>query len=348
MNLAEQYTRKILSFDTRGGNELPLVHYIDKELSEIGFQTKILEHGNNRASIIAWTGNFNKQKLCFNCHMDVVPYVENYNFDKDDFICAPGAVDTKKDIGPQLAVVKEMKDLPDGLVLAYDADEEYKNVGAKALREHINAPQMIINEPTNMQVHLGSNGWTQIDVKTHGGQLHACNAEELNACDKLIFFMNHLKKNGFKKNDEIFGVSRIAMQYLSTGSREHTRVEETAEAFFTLTHNREYNSKELVNEEMNKLIKDLKIESIEYEIADYDNLVYNPNSKLGEYMMKQFNLQKGVFFSWCNSQIFHDKDYVIFGMGNPMLCHTNKECVSKKDINKSKEIYEKIIMDLLH
>ena len=347
MKLAEELTRKILSFDTRGGNEANLVYYLETELEEIGLQTKILEHGDNRASILAWTGALNKQKLAFNCHTDVVPYVHNYLYDQDDCIYAPGAVDTKKDIGPQLAVVKEMKDIPDGLVLAYDADEEYKNIGIKALHKYITAQQIVVNEPTNMQVHLGANGWTQIDVKTHGEQCHSNNSSELNAPEKLIHLMNKIKNEGFKAEDEIFKKSKIAMQHFSTGTKEHIRVEETANFFFTIAHNRNYDSREAVNKEMDRLIAELGYEGIYYEITDYDTSVYNPNSKLGEYMMKKFNLQKGIFFWWCNSQIFRDRDFVIFGMGDPLLCHTNYECVPKVQIEQSKEIYEKMILDLL-
>jgi len=345
--LAEELTYKILSIDTRGGNELPLVHYIDKELSNIGLQTKIIEHGNNRGSILAWTGALNKQKLCFNCHTDVVPYVNKYLYEDDESIYAPGAVDTKKDIGPQIAALKEMKDIPDGLVLAYDADEEYDNVGINALKEHINAPQIIINEPTNMDVHLGARGWTQVDVIAHGEQCHSNNAKGYNAPEKLIFFMNELVKNGFKEKDDIFNESSVAIQHFLTGSKEDTRVDSKANLFFTMAHNTKYNSIEKVKEEINKIISEIKMDNIEYEITDYDDLVYNPDSKLGEYMMKKFNLRKGMFPGWCNSHIFRNRDVVIFGMGDISLCHTNKEFVTKKQINQSKEIYEKMIKDLL-
>lgn len=345
--LAEELTYKILSIDTRGGNELPLVHYIDKELSDIGLQTKIIEHGNNRGSILAWTGALNKQKLCLNCHTDVVPYVNKYLYEDEESIYAPGAVDTKKDIGPQIAALKEMKDIPDGLVLAYDADEEYKNIGIKALQKYITAQKVIINEPTNMEVHLGANGWTQIDVKTHGEQCHSNNSCELNAPEKMIQFMNKLKIEGFKADDEVFGKSKIAMQHFATGTKEHIRVEETANFFFTIAHNRNYDTREAVNAEMDRLISLLGYEGIDYEITDYDTSVYNPDSEFGKYLMKKFNLNKSVFFGWCNSHMFKDRDFVIFGMGDPLLCHTNYECVPKSQIEQSKKIYEEIILDLL-
>lgn len=345
--LAQELTYKILSFDTRGGNELPLVEYLDKELSEIGLQTKILKHENNRASLLAWTGSLNKQKLCFNCHLDVVPYVKKYLFEDEESIYAPGAVDTKKDVGPQLAALKEMKDIPDGLVLAYDADEEYNNIGINALKEHISAPQIVISEPTNMDVYLGAKGWTQVDVTSHGEQCHSNNAKGYNAPEKLILFMHKLLKEGFKEKDEMFGESNVAIQHFLTGSKEDTRIEGNANLFFTMAQNTKYDSIEKIKDEMNRLINETKVDGIEYEITDFDSTFSNFNSKLGEYMMKTFNLNNGICPGWCNSHVFRDRDVIIFGIGDILLAHTNKEFVTKKQINQSKEIYEKMIKDLL-
>lgn len=338
--------KKILRFDTRGGNELPLANYVKDELNEMGFKTKMFRHGSNRASLLAWTGSINEQKLCFNCHTDVVPYVKNYFYEKNERFYAPGAVDTKKDIAPQLAAIKKIKNVPDGLVLAYDADEEYNNIGILKMKKYIKANKIVVNEPTNMEVHTGARGWAQVDVTSQGKQCHSNNAKGYNAPENLVFFMNDLIKFGFKKNDNKLGKSSLAIQHYLTGSKEDVRVEGEANLFFTLAHNRNYDSPTKIKSEINRIIKKSKVKNLNYKITDFDGTFTNFNSQLGKYMVNNFNLKTGYFPGWCNSHIFKERDTIIFGMGNPELCHTDNEYVTKNQIIKSQKIYENMINNL--
>ena len=67
---------KMLSYDTTNppGNEKPLAEMLGKLLADKGFETELIDHGNNRASLTArLRGNGERKALMFNGHLDVVP-----------------------------------------------------------------------------------------------------------------------------------------------------------------------------------------------------------------------------------------------------------------------------------
>jgi acetylornithine deacetylase/succinyl-diaminopimelate desuccinylase-like protein len=331
-----ELTKKILSINSKTHNEKELVVFIKKITDELGFKTELVEHSDTSASFFAVYGE-GPQKLCINCHLDTVPYINNPLREDEHYIYGEGAVDTKKDIGPLLSALSNMKKIPNGLVLAFDADEEYINTGMKAIKDRITAPTVIVNEPTNMEVHVGFRGWTEVVLEARGSQVHSCYARRDDAYSKLVNSLSEGLKKKFKKKDSC-GECGFVVNSFPNKSKMDVFIPPTAKADLLILNNITYNTKEIVQEQLKfENGTEARIESFWPAFLNKKSVVGKKISKLGG------GLKRSVHKAWTNANYFVNRDVVIFGMGDPIYGHTNDEKVEKQQIVKMKEIYEKLL-----
>jgi acetylornithine deacetylase/succinyl-diaminopimelate desuccinylase-like protein len=111
---ALRHLQALLRFDTSNppGNELPAAHYVADQLQAAGFETEVIDLGDNRGSCVGrLRGDGSRRPLLLMSHLDVVP-VEADRWSQPPFgggivgdeIYGRGALDMKQAGAMHLAV----------------------------------------------------------------------------------------------------------------------------------------------------------------------------------------------------------------------------------------------------
>lgn len=182
---------------------IEILDYIEKTLKSIGFKTE------KREKFLIM---FNKEEysLGFLGHTDTVEFTEGWNFDKfnltkvDEKIYALGVCDMKSGIAAIISAISQIdfKKMKKGIKLYITYDEEN---GFKGIKEVIkyenNFPKvMIIGEPTNNEIIIGSKGLIEYKIVLKGIKTHSSTPEKgKSAIMSAISFINEL--NQFYENE---------------------------------------------------------------------------------------------------------------------------------------------------
>ena len=180
---------KMLSYDTTNppGNEKPLAEMLGKLLADKGFETELIDHGNNRASLTArLRGNGERKALMFNGHLDVVPTGQKpWTYPPfeprvvDGKVYGRGASDMKSGLAAMIvaamAVHESGRPLKGDFILTCSADEEIGNIGARsfaATGELDTVGAIIIGEPSSCTMNIAEKGALWLSIATLGKTAH--------------------------------------------------------------------------------------------------------------------------------------------------------------------------------
>ncbi len=143
--------QQLIRFDTTNppGNEAPCIEYINKILTEAGFETQIIAQEKHRPNLVTrLKGRGEAPPLLLQGHIDVVTTAnqkwQHAPFEgerRDDYIWGRGTLDMKGGVAMMLAALLRAKaegeSLPGDVIFTALSDEESGgNVGAKYLVEH--------------------------------------------------------------------------------------------------------------------------------------------------------------------------------------------------------------------
>lgn len=140
---------RYLQVDTRNppGNELEGVKFLAAELEEAGIPSEVVDHGDNRASLIARLPGSGAQKpLCLLSHIDVVTFEEARwkvpalsGTIQDGYVWGRGALDMKGmgalELMTMLTLKRQQVVLNRDVILLAVADEEVNGMGAEAIAQ---------------------------------------------------------------------------------------------------------------------------------------------------------------------------------------------------------------------
>lgn len=149
---------------------------------EAGIEASIKEYdGVKNLVCTVGTGD---PAVCFNGHVDVVPPGEGWSetdpFDpviKDGRLYGRGAADMKTGVAAQLAAVVDLvnnDELDGSVTLMVAGDEEQGGfAGTKRMVQEQEFDYVIVGEPTDLDVQVGTRGVIWIDVYLKGQEAHA-------------------------------------------------------------------------------------------------------------------------------------------------------------------------------
>ncbi|MFO7992345.1 MAG: M20/M25/M40 family metallo-hydrolase [Thermoplasmata archaeon] len=177
-------------------------------LDEIGVESRVVEGNGFNPVIIASHGDGG---VCFSGHLDTVPLGNGWEHEQTEIVgdkmYGRGTLDMK---GPCISVVaaaKKMveKDIPFSLV--FTTDEEVSMAGAERVSDEpeiVNAPAVVICEPTGGLVVTKEKGVYQFELTTKGKNAHASMPEKgENAIVKMLPILNKLNlKNNIPADDD--------------------------------------------------------------------------------------------------------------------------------------------------
>lgn len=127
------------------GNERRGAEFLERILAAEGFTTELVDHGDERASLIArWSTGGSKKPLCLLSHIDVVPSEPErwsrppHSGDiEDGHVWGRGAIDMKgmavMEVMAAVLLARQGWTLDRDLIVLAVADEEVSGIGARAL-----------------------------------------------------------------------------------------------------------------------------------------------------------------------------------------------------------------------
>lgn len=213
-------TRELIDIPSVTGDEFHVGTSLAELLNRRGFQVDLQEIENDRANVIATTGN--QPKIVLSTHMDTVPPYMASSED-EEFIYGRGSCDAKGIIAAQIAAAEKLRaDGVNEIGLLFTVDEEVTSAGAKALNEHPLAASclyLINGEPTDNLLAIGTKGSLQVTIKTEGRAAHSAYPEQGDSA--IVTLLNVLDevRNIAWPSDETFGETTCNIGVISGGTR---------------------------------------------------------------------------------------------------------------------------------
>ncbi len=176
---------KILSIDSTSGRERALADFLYEAVDAPS--KRMFELADGSANLLFSWG---EPKVVFCTHIDTVPPYLPPVFD-GDVVRGRGACDAKGQIISMLAACHELAaEGKEGFALLLLSGEETGSFGAKAFSGSLEAPLLVIGEPTGNRPVSASKGTRSFDVHFEGVPFHSGYPEKgRSAVDMFLDFM---------------------------------------------------------------------------------------------------------------------------------------------------------------
>ncbi|BBB47377.1 M20 family metallopeptidase [Pelolinea submarina] len=212
----------LIRFNTSNppGNELAAALFVEARLRQAGFETSLIKHDENRATLLAMLeGRPQSDTFLFVGHLDTVPCGDLSKWERDPFeafcdgerIIGRGASDMKGGLTALLTAAEVVKGrkVNNTIILAFTADEESGCLGAISLLDipRIKDTKMLlIPEPTSNQIGVAEKGALWVRISARGKSAHGSMPDQgINAINEIIALMNALDLSDFEleKNNHL-------------------------------------------------------------------------------------------------------------------------------------------------
>lgn len=323
-------TEKLIAIPSVTGSELPVSQYLTGLFKEYGWRAETFPVEKNRYNVFV---RFGRPEIVYSTHMDVVPadqemFVPKYEGDK---LIGRGACDAK---GILATMIESAKDLlrqnQTGFGLLFVVGEEDDGIGARKASEHLKNEgiRFIINgEPTEGKIYTGHKGAMAFKIKIKGKAAHSGYPELGIDANRALIKAAAALADADMGSDPEMGKASLNIGRISAGEAinivspkaemsgiarivtssadvmERIRVHVPAEATI-----RFYNTSEPV--------RLLKVPGFETGVAGYSTDIPN--------------------FAGLGAQC------VLYGPGSIHLAHTDREAITKDEINDALQGYVKI------
>lgn len=164
--------------------EVAAAHYVALRLQRLGWTGEVTEYAPGRANVLCTApagAHDGRPAIMFAGHLDTVQ-VDGYDkpFEgrlEDGRIYGRGACDMKAAIACYIEVAEILAEtgtaLRGPLLIAGVGDEEYRQTGAKAIRDRLPSIELVvIGEPTEMRICTAAKGLAAYTLKVEGQATH--------------------------------------------------------------------------------------------------------------------------------------------------------------------------------
>lgn len=312
-----------------------ILDYIENTLNSIGFKTE------KRGEFLIMS-NKEETSLGFLGHTDTVEFTDGWKYQKftltkvEDKIYGLGVCDMKSGIAAIISAISQIdfRKFNKGMKLYFTYDEEIGFAGIKDVINYEKSfPQMmIIGEPTNNEIIVGSKGLMEYKISFKGIKTHSSNPQKgKNAIMDAISFINELNnfyqnkiKNNLKSNFEI-PYTTMNIGKINGGSAINS-VPDSCEFLVDF--------RTISKAEEQKIIKEL--EKLENK---YQTKVEELN-RLSPFFNEIEDYNKTCNF--ITEASFLENNRIILGAG-PITAHEVNEYVTSESLYKLVEQYKKLI-----
>lgn len=356
------------------GDEMDVVKLILSYFEGYDVKYTILDHGNNRGSLILEIpGEDNSSPVAFIGHIDTVPigdegawkYPPFQGVVEGDYMYGRGTSDMKGGVCAMILTAKYLlqnknKILPPRKIyFCFTADEEKDGMGIMAIKKAgiINdVKEIIIAEPSCLKLGICEKGALWLNIKVRGKEAHASMPHlGINAIEIMVEFIKRLKESiDMDSFNKYLGHSTVAVTKIEGGVKTNI-IPAFAEASVDIRAIPGIINQEVLEkaEEIAKSLIKEKDVSIELEVENNRPAleIEEEHEFLNKFKDIYSNLNykldyKGINFYTDASQIIPDLDmpFVILGPGDDSLAHQRNERIEISTIPKAVEIYINYIM----
>jgi acetylornithine deacetylase len=323
-------TRRLIDIESISGNEGAVGAEIYEELCRLGYSAHKMPVAHERFNVVATIEDI-KPDLVFSTHMDTVPPFISSSEDHDN-IYGRGSCDAKGIIVAQIAACQRLRKEGMAVGMLFLVGEERDSLGAKVANENPLGSRFLINgEPTENKIATASKGALRLQLTTRGKMAHSAYPElGESAIDKLLTALDRLRAMKLPVNPEVgectMNIGLIEGGRATNVIADHAR----AQLLYRLVG---------PSDELRRQIE-LKVN----DLAETEFVLEIPFMKLRtvpgiDSMVAKFTTDIPALSNWGTP--------VLLGPGSIHVAHTERECISKRQLHEAVELYCSVAHQLL-
>jgi len=202
-------TRQLVDIESITGNEAAVGDFLQRHLIGLGYTVRKIPVEGDRFNVFATLPQEPAPAVIFSTHMDVVPPFISSSEDADN-IYGRGACDAKGIIASQIAATERLRRENISFGLLFLVGEERDSQGAKVANTQPPPPprsgkRFLINgEPTENRVAIASKGSLRVELTAKGKMAHSAYPElGESAIEKLVHALERLLKMPMPQNSKV-------------------------------------------------------------------------------------------------------------------------------------------------
>ncbi len=325
------FTRQLVDIESVTGDESRVGEFLHRHLSELGYNAQLVPVEAGRCNVYAVPPGRPRPPVFFSTHMDTVPPFLPSSEDADN-IYGRGSCDAKGIIAAQVAAAEQLRGEGIDVGLLFLVGEERDSAGAKLANQHPAGGRFLINgEPTENRLALASKGALRVEVVAQGRMAHSAYPElGESAIDKLLDALARLRALPLPTDPEI-GPSTMNIGIIE-GGRAPNVVPDWARAhlLYRLVGPSEELRRRIVQAVGNLAEVQFVLEIPCVRLRTVDGL---PT------MVAAFTTDIPALSNW--------GEPLLLGPGSIHVAHTEREQVSKKQLQEAVDLYCSLVKRLL-
>jgi acetylornithine deacetylase len=323
-------TRQLVDIESITGNEAAVGAALYDELSKLGYTVHKMPVAHGRFNVQATIDGV-RPEIVFSTHMDTVPPFIRSSEDAEN-IYGRGACDAKGIIAAQISACQRLRREGAPVAMLFVVGEERDSQGAKVANENPLGNRFLINgEPTENKIAIASKGVLRVEIIARGKMAHSAYPElGESAINKLLDALCRLRELKLPTNDEV-GPSTMNIGILE-GGRAPNVIPDFAKAHLLY---RLVGPSETLRKQIVETVAGM---------AEAEFILEIPFAKLKavpgiETMVAAFTTDIPALSRW--------GEPVLLGPGSIHVAHTERECISKKQLHEAVDLYCDVARKLL-
>ena len=323
-------TRKLVDIESITGNEGAVGAELYDLLTRLGYTTHKMPVEHERFNVVA-TIDDRPPQLVFSTHMDTVPPFIGSSEDHD-YIYGRGACDAKGIIAAQIAACQRLRHEGAPVAMLFLVGEERDSLGAKVANESPLGSRFLINgEPTENKIAVASKGALRVEVTTQGRMAHSAYPHlGESAIEKLLAALERLRAMPLPQNPRV-GPCTLNIGIIE-GGRAPNVIADYARAHLLY---RLVGAADGLRKQITDAVAGLAEAEFVLEIP-FQELRTVPGI---ETMAAAFTTDIPALSRWGTP--------VLLGPGSIHVAHTDRECISKKQLREAVDLYCSVARQLL-
>ncbi len=342
----KEFLLELVSIDTSEGEDAG-IYYVEDRFRELGINNIALQYIDDKALNLI-INDIEKPDLLIATHIDTIPPRIPLMVLGSDKIKGTGAIDAKGSIAAIYALFLRNIKLPSKVSIAIFSGEETTSSGCYKYLDNHNPQNVLVMEPTDLNLALGSYGYVEVDVFSYGYGRHPdlfSNLEDYEEKEdpvrKIIKFLTHI--------DSI--AKTFNTRYSITKFEAKGDVYSTPSMGIATLNILVPPGVAVLDIIRNTLRESEKIEGIEVKINDYWESYTLNAEKFMQVLVESYieafreKPRNYVMKGWTDASLFTKRGIPssIFGPGKPELAHTVDEVIDIRDIMRASDFLERLI-----
>jgi acetylornithine deacetylase len=324
MNLFE-LARELIDIPSVTGDEEDVALFLSTYLDHLGYQVELdAAVSATRLNVLAKTNK--PPHIVFSTHLDTVPPFIPSSED-EEYIYGRGSCDAKGIIAAQIFAAERLRSKGmQNLGLLFTVDEELSSLGAQGANEHPLAREcryLVNGEPTDNRLAIGTKGSVRLIITTTGRAGHSAYPEfGESAIEKLLDILEDIRAIEWPE-DSFFGTTTCNIGVIEGGTRpnvipDHARAQLQIRLGIDIEH-----VKGIVERTVGER------GAIEYASAHNPVRLFSVPGFDGTVV--RFTTDIPYLSKWGKP--------VLLGPGSILDAHTDHERVSKRELERSVDLY---------